>query len=213
VALAVKPVVEEIDAEETGGEHGPGLLGKVEEAGVRVEPEVGGEQGGLHEHPEELLDHAAAEVGEGVGEAVNPALENPRGQNLDPDEDEEEGYGGDDELHLEKVEMLSLLFAASIKDCNHAALRISLRKMWPFRDSSKVLGWSAFRLPDLRVHRRTTYLGAGVPVQGHRVVRNRLRQVRFRQRGLERDRSQGNGFFVVGTSQRFRTQRLRTQGQ
>jgi len=94
--------------------------------------------------------------------------------------------------------MLSFSFALLKKDCNHAALRIPLRKMWPLRDPSKVLGRSACRLSHVRGIRRTIDIGAGFPVQGKRVLHNRLRSGWRERIGIERCRSQRVRLEVVG---------------
>src|SRR5262249_38308524 len=100
VAEAVRAIVEEVDAEEARDPRPGPLRRDREEAEMLVERDVGGEESRLEENADELVEDPAGEVAQRVGQAVDVPLEEPRGHEFDGDEQEEDGDGEVDEVHL-----------------------------------------------------------------------------------------------------------------
>jgi hypothetical protein len=66
---------------------------------AREEPRIAGEEGGPQEDLGDLLQDAAREVADGIGQPVDVAVEEPGREQLDADQEEEGGYGEVDSAH------------------------------------------------------------------------------------------------------------------
>ena len=94
VGGAVEPVVGEVDPEQRDRPGHPALaveLGHADHLAAKAEgAEVQGEADPEGQDPAHAADDPAVDVVEGVVEAVDPALEHAGGDELDPDQDEED---------------------------------------------------------------------------------------------------------------------------
>ena len=90
VAPAVEPVVESVHPEEADGP-GPGRRARDrEEPPTLEEDQVAGEQDGLEEDLHHLVEDPAGEVVDRVVQPIDVPLQEPGGQELDPDQQEED---------------------------------------------------------------------------------------------------------------------------
>src|SRR5688572_29431253 len=86
VAQPMEPVIEEVDADEDADPDQPTVL-QIKEAMVRVRPLLSRKDRRAPQDDARLLHDPAAEVGDGVGEAINFHLLPARDRELETDEE------------------------------------------------------------------------------------------------------------------------------